>query len=40
MHYILHLFKAYAADESLFTPSFTPAQVEQFRAGRIPGGEL
>jgi hypothetical protein len=40
MHYILHLFRAHAVDESLFTPPFTPAQVEQFRAGRIPEGPL
>jgi hypothetical protein len=40
MHYILHLFRAYASDEVLFTAPFTPRQVEQFRAGRIPDGGL
>jgi hypothetical protein len=40
MHYILHLFRAYAVDEVLFSAPFTPRQVEQFRARRIPDGEL
>jgi hypothetical protein len=40
MHYILHLFRAYAVDEVLFTSPFTAEQVERFREGRIPGGEL
>ncbi len=40
MHYILHLFRAYAEDISLFSPPFTPAQVALFRAGIIPDGEL
>ncbi len=40
MHYILHLFRAYAEDISLFSPPFTPEQVALFRAGIIPDGEL
>lgn len=40
MHYILHLFRAYAVDEVLFTAPFTAAHVERFRDGRIPEGEL
>jgi hypothetical protein len=40
MHYIAHLFRAYHADGSLSSPPFTPAQVERFRAGKLPDGEL
>ena len=40
MHYIAHLFRAYHADGSLASPPFTPAQVERFRAGKLPDGEL
>jgi hypothetical protein len=40
MHYILHLFRAYAADRSLFAPPFTTEQVARLRAGVIPQGDL
>jgi hypothetical protein len=40
MHYIVHLFRAYAEKASLFMPPFTPAQVATFRAGVVPEGEL
>ena len=40
MHYIAHLFRAYHADDALSAPPFTPAQVERFRAGELPDGEL
>jgi hypothetical protein len=40
MHYIVHLFRAYAEEASLFMPPFTPAQVSTFRAGIVPEGEL
>jgi len=40
MHYILHLFRAYACHEALFSAPFTPEQVRRFQAGQIPGGEL
>ena len=40
MHYIAHLFRAYHTDESLSSPPFTPAQIERFRAGEMPDGEL
>jgi hypothetical protein len=40
MHYIIHLFRAYADESSLFARPFTPDQVARFRAGGIPGGEL
>jgi hypothetical protein len=40
MHYIVHLFRAYAETSSLFAPPFTPVQVASFRAGIVPEGEL
>jgi len=40
MHYILHLFRAYAGDRSLFAPPFTAEQVARLRAGVIPDGDL
>ena len=40
MHYIAHLFRAYHDDEGLASPPFTPDQVERFRAGELPDGEL
>jgi hypothetical protein len=40
MHYISHLFRAYHDDGALASPPFTPAQVERFRAGEVPDGEL
>jgi hypothetical protein len=40
MHYIAHLFRAYHEDADLASPPFTPAQVERFRAGELPDGEL
>jgi hypothetical protein len=40
MHYIVHLFRAYADESTLFSRPFTPGQVAAFRAGSIPRGEL
>jgi hypothetical protein len=40
MHYIAHLFRAYHEDGGLASPPFTPDQVERFRAGVVPDGEL
>jgi hypothetical protein len=40
MHYILHLFRAYADEPSLFSQPFTVQQVARFRAGEVPGGDL
>jgi len=40
MHYIVHLFRAYADESTLFSRPFTPDQVAAFRAGSIPRGEL
>jgi hypothetical protein len=40
MHYILHLFRAYAEEPRLWVPPFTPEQVASFRAGIVPRGEL
>jgi hypothetical protein len=40
MHYIVHLFRAYAETGSLFVPPFTPEQVASFRADIVPKGDL
>jgi hypothetical protein len=40
MHYITHLFRAYAETASLFARPFTKEQVAMFRAGRIPSGDM
>lgn len=40
MHFIAHLFRAFAAQESLFRAPFTPEQVAQFQSGRLPDGDL
>jgi hypothetical protein len=40
MHYIVHLFRAYAETASLFVPPFTPEQVASFRAEIVPEGDL
>ena len=40
MHYILHLFRAYAEEQRLWVPPFTAEQVASFRAGIVPRGEL
>jgi hypothetical protein len=40
MHYILHLFRAYAVDPALFGRPFTDAQIASFRAGIVPDGVL
>src|SRR5262245_18055408 len=40
MHYIVHLFRAYAQTASLFVPPFTPAQVTSVRDGILPEGDL
>jgi hypothetical protein len=39
-HYIVHLFRAYAEESTLFSRPFTPDQVAAFRAGLVPGGAL
>jgi hypothetical protein len=40
MHYIVHLFRAYAGTQALFAPPFTPEQVAGFQAGSVPAGDL
>ena len=40
MHYIVHLFRAFHAQQDLFDAPFTPQQVERFLAGVIPEGDL
>jgi hypothetical protein len=40
MHYIVHLFLAFHERQELVSPPFTPEQVERFRSGVIPDGEL
>jgi hypothetical protein len=40
MHYITHLFRAYAEADSLFSRPFTAPQVAAFRAGHLPTGDL
>jgi hypothetical protein len=40
MHYIVHLFRAFHETHALFDAPFTPEQVAQILAGRIPDGDL
>jgi hypothetical protein len=40
MHYIVHLFRAFANDRALFTRPFRPEQVAAFSAGIVPEGDL
>ena len=40
MHYILHLFRAYGEDATLFSRPFTSEQVARFRGGVVPLGDL
>jgi len=40
MHFILHLFRAYAEEHSLFSRPFTDEQVACFHAGTVPDGKL
>jgi hypothetical protein len=40
MHYIVHLFRAYAADATLFSSPFTSDEVASFRQGTVPRGPL
>jgi hypothetical protein len=40
MHYIVHLFRAFAEDDSLFSQPFTEQQVDRFRVGIVPDGGL
>jgi hypothetical protein len=40
MHYISHLFRSYHERAELGDAPFTPEQVERFRAGVVPDGEL
>jgi len=40
MHYITHLFRAYAETASMFSRPFTPEQVAAFRAGHVPDGDI
>ena len=40
MHYISHLFRCYHERDELGDAPFTPEQVERFRAGVVPDGDL
>jgi hypothetical protein len=40
MHYIVHVFRAFADNRSLFARPFTSEQVAAFRAGIVPNGDL
>jgi hypothetical protein len=40
MHYLSHLFRAYHDEGALASPPFTRVQVERFRSGDVPDGEL
>jgi hypothetical protein len=40
MHYIVHLFRAFHGEEALYQAPFTETQVEQFRHGLVPLGDL
>ena len=40
MHYILHLFRAFAMEDRLFDAPFTTEQVRHMQAGRVPDGVL
>jgi hypothetical protein len=40
MHYIVHLFRAYADTQSLFVRPYTPEQVASLQRGVIPDGGL
>ena len=40
MHYISHLFRCYHERAELDDAPFTPEQVERFRAGVVPAGDL
>jgi len=40
MHYIVHLFRAYAEESSLWSSPFTREQVACFESGRVPEGNL
>jgi hypothetical protein len=40
MHYITHLFRAFADDGSLFSAPFKAEQVASFRSGTVPTGTL
>lgn len=40
MHYIMHLFRCYHAQNALFTPPFSPDQRDLLLAGKLPSGSL
>jgi hypothetical protein len=40
MHYITHLFRAFHEQRTLFDAPFTPKQLEQILAGKVPDGDL
>jgi hypothetical protein len=40
MHYIVHLFRAFAVEPALFGRPFVAEQVAAFRRGRVPTGML
>ena len=40
MHYIVHLFRAYAEEPLLFNEPFTAQQVASFESGTVPRGDL
>jgi hypothetical protein len=40
LHFIIDLFRCFQENQDLFTPPFTPEQVEALKAGRRPAGRL
>jgi len=40
LHFIIDLFRCYQEDQRLFEAPFTPEQVQAFKDGRLPLGEL
>ncbi len=40
LHFIVDMFRCYQECADLFTPPFTPEQVADFRAGKMPSGRL
>jgi hypothetical protein len=40
MHFITDMFRCYQESADLFSPPFTPGQVEALKAGRLPEGRL
>ena len=40
LHYIVDLFRLYQQDGDLFEPPFSPDQIMEIKAGRLPAGAL